>query len=251
MVRVRRLDGEDTGLQEWVPRTALLDRWDVIEERPRDERRLRAVIEASAEVADGAEWEAARFVLEHAGLGRLVVLGRNRAERGVVRVAKPDRLAAQLATDLASLAVADPLAFTDRSGVLVMPWSAGLVVLQGIARAFAEQLVSEMHDDEERLRDQVTRGWHRTYSWEEREARPEEALKAREPLYALVRTWCGAEAVDRFDELVALRAEVIRLGKLVERSVQALRKQGAATTAATIEHDLGIPIATLTNGLRL
>ena len=71
------------------------------------------------------------------------------------------------------------------------------------------------------------------------------------PVFALVRSWCGAEAVDRFDELVALRAEVARLGELVERAVDALRKRGAAATAATLERGLGVPIATLTTGLRL
>jgi hypothetical protein len=132
-----------------------------------------------------------------------------------------------------------------------MPWGPGLAVIERIARVFAEELAGEMHREEDRLRSEVTRGWYRSHSWKAGEPRGGQALKAREPVFALVRSWCGAGAVDRFDELVALRAEVVRLGQLVERAVDALRKRGAAVTAATIERDLGVPIATLTTGLRL
>jgi hypothetical protein len=55
--------------------------------------------------------------------------------------------------------------------------------------------------------------------------------------------WEGT--VERFDELLALRAEVARLGKLIERAIDALRKRGASATAATIERDLGVSISML------
>jgi hypothetical protein len=251
MVRVRRLDGEDAGLQEWVSRSGLLSRWDAVEERLQDEGRLAAVITASGGAAGTAELEAARFVLQHAGLGRQVVLGRSRAEQGVLRVSKPAELAARLGAGLEGLAGGDSLVFIDRSGTLVMPWCAGLAVTQRVAVVFAGHLVGEVHREEERLRSEVTHGWYRAHARDEPEAGPEQALAECAAAHALVRRWCGAGAVDRFDELVALRAEVLRLGGLVERSVEALRKRGSVATAATIERDLGVPVATLTRGLRL
>lgn len=44
---------------------------------------------------------------------------------------------------------------------------------------------------------------------------------------------------------MALRAEVERLGRLIEKAVAALRDKGHTVIASTIERDLGVPIATL------
>lgn len=61
----------------------------------------------------------------------------------------------------------------------------------------------------------------------------------------LIRRWCGADAVDRRDELVALRTEVRRLGTLVTEAVDALRRAGADRDAKRIEHELGVPVTEL------
>jgi hypothetical protein len=66
----------------------------------------------------------------------------------------------------------------------------------------------------------------------------------------MVREWCGEERADRYDELVALRAEVIRLGGLVERAVQALRDRGHGVIASTIARDLGVRISSLDPDVR-
>jgi hypothetical protein len=65
------------------------------------------------------------------------------------------------------------------------------------------------------------------------------------PAFTIVREWCGPTAVERRDELQALRAEVRRLGALVERAVTALRAAGETTTASQIERDVGIPVQLL------
>jgi hypothetical protein len=249
-VRVRWQEGQEEGLQEWTPRSLLLCPWDAAAKRLEQERRLAAVHAASA---DGgiAEHAAAVFVLQHAGLGRLVTLGRGRAERGVVRISRPSAVADRLNVTAADLAGPDPLGFTDQSGVLVLPWAAGLRVIQRVARASAARLLEEVQREREQLEAEVSRGWYRPPSRDRQQIGPEEELREREPVHAVVREWCGAAAVDRFDELVALRAEVVRLGSLVERAVQALRKRGAQATAATIERDLGVPVSTLTQGMRL
>src|SRR5581483_4391071 len=65
-VRVRWLDGEFTGLDEWVPRVRLRFPWDERDEWLREERALDAVIDAS-EGVEGADWyEAANMLFRAA-----------------------------------------------------------------------------------------------------------------------------------------------------------------------------------------
>lgn len=52
MIRARRLDGQDAGLQEWVSPSSLLCTWDEADGRLGDEQRMMALREASA-VAQG------------------------------------------------------------------------------------------------------------------------------------------------------------------------------------------------------
>ena len=59
-----------------------------------------------------------------------------------------------------------------------------------------------------------------------------EYLREREPVFALVRKWCGHQAVERFDELVALRKEVRRLHELLERGAERLEAAGHPEQAA-------------------
>lgn len=63
--------------------------------------------------------------------------------------------------------------------------------------------------------------------------------------WAWSREWCGEERADHYDELVARRAEVLRLGELVERAVRPLRDRGHGVMASTIERDLGVRISIL------
>jgi hypothetical protein len=57
--RVRWLDGEYEGLEEWVPKMRLLAPWEEAEALLEDERRMLAAVEASGEDAsDEVKWEA-------------------------------------------------------------------------------------------------------------------------------------------------------------------------------------------------
>ncbi|NRQ34588.1 hypothetical protein HII36_22510 [Nonomuraea sp. NN258] len=95
-IRIRRLDGDDAGLQEWVSYASLLDRWTDIEPRLNDERRLVAVREASSAAGDTIEYKAALLVVKVCGLGRRVILGRSKTETGVLRIDKPVGVADRL-----------------------------------------------------------------------------------------------------------------------------------------------------------
>ncbi|GAA4049145.1 hypothetical protein [Nonomuraea soli] len=243
-IRIRRLDGDDAGLQEWVSYTSLLDRWTDVEPRLNDERRLRVVREASSAAIDTVEYEAALLVVKDCGLGRRVILGRSKTETGVLRIDKPAGMADRLGLTVEELAD-DPLAFHDRRGALISPWRAARQLMPTIATTFSEGIIEAIHREEAELRSEILYSYPYRQSWEDAGEERKVRLREREPVHALVRQWCGQEAVERFDELIALRHEVVRLGKLLDRAVEALRKRGAAATAATIESDLGVPIAML------
>lgn len=244
MIRVRRLDGEDAGLQEWAHPSSLLCTWDEADLRTGDEQRVLAVREASADAQGSVEHEAAVFVTGHCGLGRRVILGRSKAELGVMRIDKAAKVGGELGLDLCELAREHPTAFTDRYGTLVAPWPMALAVAKKVASACAEAILPELEREETESRSQALYGYStghlRARGTRKEQSQPDQT-KARE----LIRDWCGAEPVERFDELLALRAEVVRLGGLIERAVAALRQRGASATAATIERELGVPISTL------
>ena len=50
-MKVRRLDGEYEGLEEWVPKVRLVVPWDEQEALLEDERRMFAALEASGDVS--------------------------------------------------------------------------------------------------------------------------------------------------------------------------------------------------------
>lgn len=63
-----------------------------------------------------------------------------------------------------------------------------------------------------------------------------------------MRQWCGSEAVDRQDELVALREEVLRLGKLVQQATDRLRRAGYSADAEDLQRKLGVFVDELRPG---
>jgi hypothetical protein len=245
MVRVRRLDGEDTGLQEWVNSSSLLCKWDEADRRLGDEQRVVAVREASATAQGTAEYEAAVFVIGHCGLGRRVALGRGKAELGVMRISKATAVGNELGLDVGDLAREHPAAFTDSHGVLVAPWPMAMAVARQAAGAYAGAILPELEREERESRSRALYGWEDPGYLRARGNGREQPEPGRSRVHEMVREWCGAGPVERFDELLALRAEVVRLGGLIERAVTALRQRGASATAATIERDLGVPISTL------
>ena len=70
-----------------------------------------------------------------------------------------------------------------------------------------------------------------------------EVDKKYKPARDLVRQWCGEQAVEAYAELRFLRAEVVRLGRIVERAVGMLRQAGRDRDAAKIEEQFEIPVA--------
>ena len=64
-------------------------------------------------------------------------------------------------------------------------------------------------------------------------------LQKAVPVFALVRGWCGREALGWFDEAGALREEIDRLRALVEDTARWLRDSGHPVKAALLSKELG------------
>ena len=82
----------------------------------------------------------------------------------------------------------------------------------------------------------MSRSW-----WSDNEARREWAearLEELRPIFALVREWCGREAVEEFSEILALRGGVDRLQGMVKDLATWLRDHGHPGKAALVAKEL-------------
>lgn len=134
----------------------------------------------------------------------------------------------------------DAMVHEDRNGLCLAGWP----VVERIARQMAQRLAEEVLPEVDRRQQAVDEERARP-SWHSYHRRDDRKLDAEAGALRTVREWCGEEKAERYDELVALRAEVLRLGELVEQAVKALRDRGHGVIASTIERGLGVHISSL------
>ena len=223
--RVRWLDGEYEGLEEWVPKIRLLAPWEEAEALLDDERRMLEAVEVSEEDAsDKVTWEAVDEVF--GTLSRIsdpseeVILGYNAVEENLLTIQNLEAVAWRLGLDKEKM-LAEPHAFVDRSGWYKAPFQTAVKVAKHCCRQFPREILGCIKKDEDELRQELVSGnlvppeswWvdsasHREYA--------EERLRELEPIHAVIRGWCGQEACEEFDQVLALREEVDRLRNLVQ-----------------------------------
>ncbi len=235
-VHVRFLDGEAADLQEWVSNSTLLAPWNGLERFLADDAAELRLAKVSRSVRGTEEFEAARLVLDLVRPRKLLKVRRAVADAGMLETGDPGSLAAAVGLDAEALS-GGPQVYLRRDGSWLCGWSVTERVARKAAEVFAEAVLAEVDERFERL-DQERReaSWHR---------RDDSAIRFDETVLRTARAWCGQEQADRYDELVALREEVVRLGELVERALKALRDRGHGVIASTIERDLGVPAARL------
>lgn len=234
-VRVRMHGGEYPGLDFWVPKVRLKVPWEETEAWLRDERALAAASRASRSASETLEYQAADIVFAAYPRADGVLLDwPSRTE--TVCIFEPTAVAADLGMDVRDL-LADPHAFIDRNG----EYHAPARIAEGLARLLAQTytcLVLRMVANEEtQLQHEAIHG--KTFgegSWPTRIPAEECAkrLREREPVFALVREWCGKLSVERFDEALALRAEVTRLKEILARAAGHLDEAGRPQLASRL-----------------
>jgi hypothetical protein len=241
-IRIRLHDGEFSGLDMWVPAVRLRVPWDETEAWLRDEKALEAAQEVSEDSIGEVVFEAANLVFfAYHGPGEVMLDWPRRAS--TLWITNPEAVASDLGLDLDSL-LAEPLAFIDRTGEYHAPAAAGERLARLVAERYAHGVLAKVAEEEEQLRQEAVHGktfddgpWPRHIPAE----RCAECLREREPVFAQVREWCGQPAVERFDEVVALRAEVQRLRELVVRAAGQLEAAGHSRLAKKLRKEAEKP----------
>ncbi len=243
-VRVRFLDEEFEGREEWIPPNRLKVPWSDVTGWQARECRWEAVRDASSHVADTPEYWAVSAVFEAVG-DDLLGDGYG-AIAGVLIIPDPDALVAKVGVERDPL-LDHPLAFVDDDGTLVAPWAVTLSLAQQLAPRFAEQILDDVVRSEARQAQEAIYGkdYGGRNPWYVSPEICAETAQKWQPSYALLREWCGAAAADRHEELLALRAEILRVGQVAERAIRELAAAGRDRVAKELERELGVPVETL------
>lgn len=252
-VKVRFLAEEAEGRQEWVPPARLRTLWQDKDAWLAREKQWSELTHDSPDDEDAA-WQAVIMLFDEHLWDEVVSFGVNQRDRGVLYIQDVPALAALLGVP-ESLFHTDPRAFTDTEGVLTTPWPTTVEVACLLARTQADHLVTMLDQHDQQAQQAAIYGrYYRgrgknpgTYISAEICAEVDQASK---PARDLLRKWCGNEATETFAELKALRAEVLRIGTLMEQAIGCLRQNGQTTAADRFERELGIPLETLRQAQR-
>jgi hypothetical protein len=231
-VRVRLHGGEYPGLDLWVPRVRLRVPWEEAESWLQDEDKLEAARQAS-EGAQGAAWyDAADLVFSAYPRPDGILLGWP-SGGSTVCITEPRAVAADLGLRVESL-LADALSFIDRYGEFYGPASVAERLAHLVVERFPKEVLAAVATEERELQDEALHGRaFDTGPWVTRipAEKCAEELRKREPVFALVREWCGQPARDHYDEIVALRAEVQRLTEAMVKMADWAEEAGNAAMA--------------------
>jgi hypothetical protein len=219
--RVRRLDGDYVGLDEWVSRARLVVPWDDAASVLADERSLLALLARQPEPLEAAVADAVMqvyFGSHHDFIGFDVVAGRPI----VATVEDFDAHRDELPLPAGDL-TGSPGAFIDRCGELTVGQEAAMQLARALCETAPDPIMERCSQEIARWRKAVVSCWIESeyakeggYRVDANRAR--QYLNAAEQSSAIVRSWCGVEAETAYDEREALRDEVTRLSRLIEET---------------------------------
>ncbi len=192
-VKVRWLDGEYEGLEEWVPKVRLAAYWDEKEALLDDERRMFAALETSGVVYDTTTYRTVEtvFFAVPQEAGAEVLLGLKAAERELLSIDDLEAAADRLGLDAEEL-LTEPLSYVDRFGEYKAPFGVAVKVAKHCCERFAQKVLRHLHEEEEELRQKLISGdtdSSRTW-WTDNEAHRERAkarLEELGPIFTFVR----------------------------------------------------------------
>lgn len=245
-VFVKFVADEFEGREEWVPPARLKTLWSEVDDWLANEARWTALHDASWRDSDDAELLAAELIIDgRSSLGCVSIGGTS--DNGILYIQDVDALSERLGLDGTEL-TSDPLCIRSDDGTWACPFSVMLTVAKRAAQVLTDEILAEIEKEERRAQQRAIHGEYQpSRRGDGYYFRPEVCAEVDVryvPAWRLMREWCGQDAVERHTELIALRDEVFRLGKLVEQAVTALAKHDKAT-ARDLEKELGVPIETL------
>ncbi|MEV3889465.1 PE-PGRS family protein [Streptomyces griseoincarnatus] len=243
-IHVRFLGGDDAGLQEWVSPGSLVAPWADVDTFRADDAAEVALAEASRHVRGSTDFEAARMILGFVRPKNRLRLRRGVVDAGVLELSRLDETVSLIGMDASELR-SDAMVYENRDGMCLAGWPVTERIARQVAGRLADEILPEVDRKQQHIEEERTQS-----SWYAYRRRDDRKLDAEAAVLRTVRVWCGVDKAERYDELVALRAEVMRLGQLVEKAVKALRDRGHGVIASTIERDLGVHIASLDPDVR-
>lgn len=239
-VLVRFVSDEFEGLQDWVPPTRLKVPWSGVEEFVARERRWDAVVAPSPPDYDDPEESAAGTVFDLLIAPEVAAPGWS-ATRGIVTIHDVDGLAAFLDVDPVKLR-ADAISF-EEDGDLISPWPVTLAIARRAAERDPHAVLRYVEKEEVDARREATYG-----AWHGRRGTPDDYISAEickslddnygRPVRALLREWCGADALDLRAEISTLRLEASRAAAVAQAAVELLRRHGHPRDANRLEREL-------------
>lgn len=244
-ILVRFIEERFEGRQEWVPPARLKVRWTAVGAFRQREALWNRIDELG--IGDDPISRAAEEVFEaliESGIARMEY-----REAGACRITDSDQLAALTGLDSQQWKqCAD--GFIEGKD-LVVPWPVTEQIAAAAASRNPEPILEAIRKEENKARHEAIHGrWNRG-----RGSRPDYTFPAEiciqvdnqhgKPRRAILQSWCGADAVDRYDELTELRKEIYRVGQVAEAAITALRKAGHKREADHLERRLGTRVEIL------
>ncbi|MBT2513096.1 hypothetical protein [Arthrobacter sp. ISL-30] len=232
------------GKEEWVPPARLKVLWSQAAEFEAREERWARVSAVGPDQEDPREY-AASEILEAYVDAELATI--NYRDGASITIRQPEVLAARLGLRAKQL-TDHPEAFIE-DGAVIAPWPATELVARTVAEQNAEKILQRVQTEEKKARYAAIHGEYQSGGRGDDYISPEISEEVdREfsaPIREVLRGWCGAENVERFDELVELRKEIKRVGEVAQSAINALRAHGHPALASQFESELGTPVEML------
>ncbi|GAA4525626.1 hypothetical protein GCM10023160_18830 [Brachybacterium paraconglomeratum] len=244
-VFVAFVDDSFEGKEEWVPPARLKVLWSEAGKFQAREERWARVAAVGPGQEDPRSYAASEIIDEHLAeeLGSI-----NYRSGGSISIAQPEVLASQLHLTVEQL-TKYPESFTE-DGYVVAPWPATEYVARALAAQHAEQILPRVQKEERQAKYEAIHG--RDFSigrGETRHISPQRSLESDQefsaPIREVLRSWCGADSVGQFDELIALRQEIHRVGVVAQKAIDALKAHDHRTVASQLQRELGTPVEML------
>ncbi|MGJ9414486.1 hypothetical protein ACHAAC_17430 [Aeromicrobium sp. CF4.19] len=239
---VRFVDAEFEGREEWVPPARMKVPWAQVDAFRAREARWET-LRSLGPAEEALEYAAEHIFLEY--IAEEVARGGYR-DGTAIHVADVGTLAVSTGIEVSEL-TGHPASFVE-DGVRMAPWPITEIVVQAVARRHAEQVLMFVEAEERQARHEAIHGRY-SRGHQDFYITPEDSRQSDDefgkPTRQLLRSWCGAEETERFDELVELRREIKRVGDVAERAIELLRAAGSGDQAAQLSRELGTPVEML------
>jgi hypothetical protein len=220
--KVRYLEGEREGLEEFLRTSQFLAKWGDVKRILRDEANLERLRTVSDEGFNSVVWEAISFVVDATGEDSMYTWDAHGIHRLKVEGSEIARI--QKRFGLEPLESMHPAGFVDREGMLSLPFQAAEALAMNIADKEPQAVLLFIKEHEEEL---LAAGYQPGMR------NRHEILRRHQPAYALARQWAGLKS-----EAELLTREIDRLRGIMVQTIWTLKQAGAESEARRLERAL-------------